>query len=113
MPDDLKDLLSFKQVWISMSLIALKDEKITKEEHDLILSFSDNIEKYVDILEKSLDDGVIDGKERMILFQARFDIMQSAIKKAHEDEQVSIDEFNLLGAIKDLLSLVETIEKDL
>ena len=83
MHQSLTEILSMKYIWVSLSELALKDEKITKDEYLLILSFADKIETYKELLEKTLEDGIIDGSERFQLFHAKYNILVETLKQSN------------------------------
>jgi hypothetical protein len=112
MQESLKEILSLKYIWISLSEFALKDDKITKAEYILIQSFADKIEKYKTLLDLALEDGFIDGNERYNLFQAKCNILIETLKQARVDNLVTKDEFELLEKIKEFLEIIEKLEID-
>ena len=112
MQEPLNEILSLKHVWISLSKTALKDNKITKEEYIMIHDFAIQIENYKELLEKILEDGIIDGSERFQLFNAKYNILIDTLKQVNTDNRLSRDEFVLLGKIKEFLNLIEKMEND-
>ncbi|MHA2250222.1 MAG: hypothetical protein ACXAD7_07660 [Candidatus Kariarchaeaceae archaeon] len=113
MPDQLRDLLDFKKIWLHLSEIALKDDIITSEEHLLITNFTHDAGRYLDIVDQALDDGIITGDERHMLFQARLQMMQNSVNIANSGNQITSDNFAILSSIKNILEIVEKLELDL
>lgn len=110
MQKSLEEMLSLTYVWIALGEFALKDNKITKDEYVLIQGFAEKIEKYNELLEGVLVDGIIDGRERYHLFEAKYDILLYTLKQARNDDNVTKDEFGLIEKIKEFLNMIEKLE---
>lgn len=113
MQHPMEEVLSLKDIWTTLCEVALTDDKITKDEYSLIRGFTDQIESYKELLTKVLEDGIIDGSERLLLFQAKYEIIMGLLEAAKRDDKISLDEFELLKKIKEFLRIIEESETKL
>jgi hypothetical protein len=98
-----------KQIWNKLIEVALADGVYSEEEESLLNSFMSDVENYSKVLEKALNDDVIDKKEHKELFEWRMKIVEKAYKTAREDLFISEDEMKIL---KTICKVILEIEKD-
>ncbi len=78
---------------------ALRDGIITEEENSLISNIVLDVEAYSQMVNKALEDGVIDGAEKIELFEGRMEILEKAYEIAREDHKITDDEKEILKTI--------------
>ncbi|MCY3414412.1 MAG: hypothetical protein INQ03_22385 [Candidatus Heimdallarchaeota archaeon] len=105
-----KEIISYKNTWIQLSEVALADQKITMDEYLIIRGFTDNIERYIELLEQCLEDNIVTTEEKKQLFDLRSRMMQDAIETANDDRVINPDEFIMLQSISELLEIIEDLE---
>ena len=100
--------LSSNDVWDALQKVALEDGVITEEERRLISNIVLDVEAYSNMVDKALEDGIINKNERVELFEGRIEILENAYSIAREDRSISSDETELL---KSIVKMILSIEK--
>ena len=88
-----------REIWNKLKTVALSDGVFTTEEQQLMAHIILDLEHYTEMIQKALNDNVIDYFEEKELFEGRMQIMEKAYEKAREDETLTEDEQNILKAI--------------
>lgn len=88
-----------KAIWNQLRDIALADGKLSHEEQELMTTIILDIERYNQMIQQALDDGIIDVSEERELFEGRMKILEKAYDKAREDKTISEDEKRILKEI--------------
>jgi len=86
-------------IWDSLKEVALADGILSKDEQELMATIVMDLEKYNEMLQRALEDDLIDVKEEKELFEGRMRIMEKAYSKAREDMIITDDEKQLLKEI--------------
>lgn len=86
--------------------LALGDEKISKEEQEILFSINSNLQHYVKLSIEAVSDNIITDDERSKLIAVGDKVIADAEKIAMKDSSISDDEKSLLDSlitsIKDL-----------
>ena len=102
MPDFPK--MNLAKMMKKVAEIAKKDGKITDEEYELLEGISFDVAEYMIALEKSMEDGVIDEQEAVLMQQLKNKIINNAKKVASQDGHIDEDEAQIL---KELIYILE------
>ncbi len=77
----------------------MQDGMITEEENNLISNIVLDVEAYSQMVEKALEDGIINNIEKVELFEGRIEILEKAYEIARQDHQITDDEKEILKTI--------------
>ncbi len=94
-----------------LTTVAKKDGLITDDEDRLIKSLMSDAEKYVNVLNDALADGVIEKGEQSRLLQYRLNIANKAKKIALDDMIITSEEKELMLELHRILRNMEKIHK--
>ncbi len=87
--------------------IASIDNYITNDERELINTIVQQIRTYLELYNKTLEDGVITSLERVELFKSRLNVIQRTIEVIKKDFRVSNDEKTLFDKMQELLPVLD------
>ena len=101
-----KNLERAKKVMEELENLANQDEKITKEEKDLLNSIKKGIDEYQEILSKSLEDNKVTEEELEEIHILEKRILQDASAQVFSDGTVSEDEKAIM---KEIIKIIEDL----
>ncbi|MCY3413392.1 MAG: hypothetical protein INQ03_17260 [Candidatus Heimdallarchaeota archaeon] len=91
----------------SLHVLALMDEKISKEEKVLLDQIDQKMESYKDLVENIVKDKEISNEEYLALKQYEKELLDDLNNKALEDERISEDERDIIDGLKSLLAEIQ------
>lgn len=89
--------------------VALKDEKISEDEHSLLESISKKYGIYEECFFQSMKDGIISDEETKLLKEIRKDIYKSALETALRDNRITDKELEILNILRDSVGLPDEV----
>ncbi|MHA2251918.1 MAG: MFS transporter [Candidatus Kariarchaeaceae archaeon] len=102
---------TIKRIWTTMLSSARTSGNIDEDGEKLLVGIMVDIDKYIQTLEKALEDGVLTNKEVSKLLKNRNEILKKAAAEAKKDDIVTESEKEILGKLNDILIELEKIEK--
>ncbi len=92
--------------------IAEIDGEIDPDEKVLIDLLDKQINEYINLLNKSLDDDLLDPIEKVRLFRKKLNILHNFIQKAKEDNVVTAEEKELIAALEQKFNELTKLETE-
>ncbi|MHA2504705.1 MAG: hypothetical protein ACXAE3_17790, partial [Candidatus Kariarchaeaceae archaeon] len=87
-------------IWDQLLEIAYQDDKVSKDEMDLLDHIMIHLKDYGEILERAREDDIITEEEKLELVLARAKLLQKVEEKAKDDSVITEEEEKILDKLK-------------
>jgi uncharacterized tellurite resistance protein B-like protein len=92
--------------------IANRDGIVSDDEKNLISSIENEIKKYSEELEKSMEDGILDRNEKLRLMNQRLTLVRKVFDTVQADMKITMDEQDIMDEAMKRLSELSGMEEE-